>query len=195
LTRRNAAWAIAQAAAVLGGSQFFGDWMSAAQAHTHGAASAAPPDPFKWSSYQPKFFSPKEFKMLDQFTSVLIPTDDTPGAREANVAPFIDFVVNAAAEYAPEMQTQWRSAMNFLQRANFSQLTNEQQVQLITQMAEPELGKAKKGDGFEAYQLIKDMSLHAFYTSRVGLVDVLEYKGNAYLTEFPGCNHPEHHKV
>ena len=133
--------------------------------------------------------------MLDQFTSVLIPTDDTPGAREANVAPFIDFVVNAAAEYAPEMQTQWRSAMGFLRKANFSQLTNEQQVKLITQMAEPELGKAKKGDGFEAYQLIKDMSLHAFYTSRVGLVDVLEYKGNAYLTEFPGCNHPEHHKV
>jgi hypothetical protein len=85
--------------------------------------------------------------------------------------------------------------MNFLQRANFSQLTNEQQVKLVTQMAEPELGKAKKGDGFEAYRTIKDMSLHAFYTSRVGLVDVLEYKGNAYLTEFPGCNHPEHHKV
>jgi hypothetical protein len=195
LTRRNAAWAIAQAAAVVGGQQFFGDWMSAAQAHTHGATSAAPPDPFKWSGYQPKFFSPKQFEMLDQFTSVLIPTDDTPGAREANVAAFIDFVVNAAAEYAPQMQTQWRSAMDFLQKANFSQLTNEQQVKLITQMAEAELGKAKKGDGFEAYRLIKDMSLHAFYTSRVGLVDVLEYKGNAYLTEFPGCSHPEHRRV
>jgi hypothetical protein len=45
------------------------------------------------------------------------------------------------------------------------------------------------------YRLIKEMAVHAFYTSRVGLVDVLEYKGLAYLTEFPGCNHPEHHTV
>jgi len=39
------------------------------------------------------------------------------------------------------------------------------------------------------------MTVRAFYTSRVGLIDVLEYKGNTYLTEFPGCAHPEHHKV
>jgi Gluconate 2-dehydrogenase subunit 3 len=192
LTRRDAAWAITRAAALAGGQQFLDDWLSAAPLHTHGGTSIAPPEPDKWSNYRPKFFSPEQFGTLDQFTAILIPTDETPGAREAHVAPFIDFVVNAASEYAPEMQAQWRRAMGALERANFAQLTNEQQVALITRMAEPELGKAEKGDGFEAYRLIKDMALHAFYTSRVGMVDVLEYKGNAYLTEFPGCNHPEH---
>jgi hypothetical protein len=43
--------------------------------------------------------------------------------------------------------------------------------------------------------LIKDMTVRAFYTSRVGLIDVLEYKGNAYLTQFPGCTHSEHQKA
>lgn len=195
LTRRDAGWAITRAAAVAGGQQFFGEWLGAAQAHTHAGTAAAPPEPDEWTNYRPKFFSAEQFGMLDQFTAILIPTDETPGAREAHVAPFIDFVVNAAAEYAPEMQAQWRSAMRTLEKANFAHLTSEQQVALITRMAEPELGKAEKGGGFEAYRLIKDMTLHAFYTSRVGMIDVLEYKGNTYLTEFPGCNHPEHHKA
>jgi hypothetical protein len=34
--------------------------------------------------------------------------------------------------------------------------------------------------------------VEGFYTSRVGLVDVLGYKGLAFLSEFPGCTHPEH---
>ena len=157
--------------------------------------SAAPPEPDKWANYQPKFFSPEEFKTLEQFTAILIPTDETPGAREAHVAPFIDFVVNAAAEYARPMQVQWRGAMDVLRKQEFSTLTNEQQVKLITKMAEPELGKTEKDEGFKAYRLIKEMAIHAFYTSRIGMIDVLEYKGNAYLTEFPACNHPEHHKV
>jgi hypothetical protein len=39
------------------------------------------------------------------------------------------------------------------------------------------------------------MTVRAFYTSRVGLIDVLEYQGIAYLTEFPACTHPEHLNV
>jgi hypothetical protein len=39
------------------------------------------------------------------------------------------------------------------------------------------------------------MTVFAFYTSKAGLVDNLEYKGNAYLTDFPGCTHPEHRRV
>jgi hypothetical protein len=29
------------------------------------------------------------------------------------------------------------------------------------------------------------MTVRAFYTSRIGLIDVLEYQGLAYLSEFP----------
>ena len=50
-------------------------------------------------------------------------------------------------------------------------------------------------DGFATYSLIKEMTVRAFYTSRAGLVDALEYQGIAYLTEFPGCTHPEHKHV
>jgi gluconate 2-dehydrogenase subunit 3-like protein len=176
---------------VVGGQEFFSDWMRAAQVVQH--SSHAPPEADRWSSYKPRFFSAEDFRNLDAFTAILIPTDDTPGAREAHVAAFIDFVVDAAAEYAPEMQNDWRNAMAWLRAHQFAELPGNRQLSLVHRISEPEHHASKQQDGFPVFRLIKEMTVHAFYTSRVGLVDVLEYKGLAYLTEFPGCNHPEHH--
>ena len=133
--------------------------------------------------------------MLDVFTSILIPSDDTPGAREAHVAAFIDFVVSAAAEYAPETQAHWRQAMQWLSDHKFGALDAAAQAELVRRMAEPEYDHSHEHPGYSTYRLVKEMSVHAFYTSRVGMVDVLEYKGLAYLTEFPACDHPEHQQV
>jgi hypothetical protein len=177
---------IFRAAGVAGGEAFFASWLRAAENHT---SHAAPADTHDWNSYRPTFFSPEQFQILDSFAAILIPTDDTPGAREAHVAAFIDFVVNAAAEYAPAMQDQWRNAMGWLGGKGFAQMAVDRQAALIAQMA------ATDHEAHDTYQLIKEMAVHAFYTSRVGLVDVLEYKGIAYLTEFPGCSHAEHRGV
>ena len=193
MTRRDAAWAILRTAAVVGGQEFFSDWMRAAQVYSH--SSHAPPEPDRWTSYTPKFFSAEDFRNLDAFTAILIPTDETPGAREAHVTAFIDFVVNSAAQYAPEMQDEWRNAMDLLRVHHFVELPAAQQLSLIQRMSQGEHHPPTAQDGFHVYRLVKEMTAHAFYTSRVGLIDVLEYKGLAYLAEFPGCNHPEHHTV
>src|SRR5581483_4201148 len=198
ITRRDAGWLIAQAAGVAGGADFFAKWTQGAKHDVHqehAMHSTAPPDPHDWRSYRPQFFSGDENRILDAFSAILIPSDDTPGAREAHVTAFIDFVVKAAAEYAPEMQDRWRKALGWLAEQNFGSLSAAEQTSLVQQMAAPEQDNSKKHPGYGTYRLIKDMVVHAFYTSRVGLVDVLEYKGLAYLTEFPACTHPEHHQV
>jgi hypothetical protein len=135
------------------------------------------------ANYQPKFFSPAEFAALESFTEILIPTDETPGAREARVAQYIDFAVDAAAEFAPEMQRDWRHAMDWL-------MTMKVDAALVAQMA-----ASPQHPGFETFKLIKQMTVFAFYTSEPGLIGNLQYQGNAYLTVFPGCTHPEHHRV
>lgn len=140
----------------------------------------------KQQAYVPKFFSHEEFEALDAYTAILIPTDDTPGAREAQVAQFIDFLADACAEYAPEEQQHWRSAMAYLNAKHFFGGETAQQLAIVQQMSQP------SSDGFRHFTLIKTAAVHAFYTSQVGLMDVLQYKGLAYLTEFPACNHPEH---
>ncbi len=198
MTRRDAGWAILQAASAAGANTFFTGWLQAAQssaAAMHAAHSAAPPDPHDWSAYQPQFFPAEDFHMLDLVTSILIPNDETPGAREAYVPQFIDFVVNAAAEYAPAMQEHWRDAMSYLSSQGFASMTQDQRVSFLETISEPERDFSKSHAGYAHYQLIKDMTVHAFYTSRVGLIEVLEYKGLAYLTEFPGCGHPEHEQA
>ena len=192
MTRRDANWLIARAAATAGAASFLTPWLKASETHRH---VPAPPDPHAWDAYRPKFFSAEEFKGLEEFTAILIPTDETPGAREAHVASFIDFVVNAAAEFAPEVQGEWRDAMGWVRNVEFGKLSTEQQVALITAAGAPEFDHAATHPGFSSYQLIKEMTVRAFYTSRVGLVDVLAYQGIAYLTEFPACTHPEHQQV
>lgn len=195
MTRRDAIWLATQAFTASGGQEFFIGWLQAAQSHEHAANPFAPPEPDRWSRYKPKFFSPEDFRILDEFTAILIPTDDQPGAREAHVAPYIDFVLEAAHEYAPEVQAEWRKAFDWLRKQGFGSLPSARKTALIEQMAAPERDRSVKHEGFRVYSMIKAMTIHAFYTSRVGLVDVLEYKGNAYLKEFPACTHPEHKKV
>ncbi|MBV8072169.1 MAG: gluconate 2-dehydrogenase subunit 3 family protein [Acidobacteriaceae bacterium] len=199
MTRRNAGWAILKAASAAGGAAFFAHWLKAVQpvtsAHGHESHVQVPPDPHNWEAYKPQFFSSEDFHMLDLVTATLIPSDDTPGAHDACVAHFIDFVVYAAAEYAPDMQAQWRRAMAYLRGEQFVTMSEEQRVALLERISEPERDASKRNPGYKHYALIKDMTVHAFYTSRIGLVDVLKYQGLAYLTEFPGCSHPEHEKV
>jgi hypothetical protein len=197
MTRRDANWLVLRAASTAGAATFFTPWfasngLAANQPHDH---SAAPPDPHNWASYSPKFFSAEEFQGLDSFSAILIPSDDTPGAREAHVAPFIDFVVNAAAEFAPETQDHWRDAMRWLRTANFGGLAAPEQLALVTAASAPEFDRSLTHPGLSAYQLIKEMTVRAFYTSRIGLVDVLRYQGIAYLTHFPACTHAEHRNI
>src|SRR6185437_8540250 len=97
------------------------DRLSAAEQHA--AHSEAPPEPDRWRNYKPQFFTPAEFEMLRHYTEILIPADDQPGAREAHVSKYLDFAVHAAAAHAPEMQTEWKRAVEWLAKRNFDKMT------------------------------------------------------------------------
>ena len=47
----------------------------------------------KPSDYRPQFFTASEYAMIERLAEMIIPNDGTPGAKEAGVAEFIDFVV------------------------------------------------------------------------------------------------------
>ena len=42
------------------------------------------------------------------------------------------------------------------------------------------------------FRLLKNLTADGYYTSRVGLIDELGYKGNTALSQFPSCTVPEH---
>jgi hypothetical protein len=183
-----------RAAALPGGAQFLTCWLKAADEHGH-AAHTAPPELPLLQDYRPKFFNPDDFSALEAFTEILIPADDTPGARQAHCAQYIDFLLDSAAEYAPEMQTQWRRAIEDLRQAGFHAAGASDRAALVEAMSRPEKDPAASHPAYDAYRLIKQLNAFAFYTSRTGTIDVLDYRGNTYNAVFPACTHPEHQKV
>jgi hypothetical protein len=182
-----------RAAALPGAAEFFSTWARAAD-HQHISSSTAPPEPPLLRNYRPKFFAAEDFAALQAFTEILIPTDDTPGAREAHCAHYIDFVLQAS-DSAPNLQKQWHDAMAALKKAGFHSAAAKDREALVEAMSKPERDRSASHPAFAAYRLIKQQNTFAFYTSRAGMIETLDYKGNSYNTEFPACTHPEHHAV
>jgi hypothetical protein len=194
LTRRAMAELALRAAALPGAALFFPSWVKAAQTHDHQSGSTAPPDPKLLRDYTPKFFMGEDFEALQAFTEILIPADDTPGAHDAYCAQFIDFVLQASDEM-PQTQTAWRKAMQAIKETGFYTAEPSRRVELVTAMSRPEIDRDAHHPAFFAYRLIKQQTAFAFYTSRAGMIETLDYKGNSYNPVFPACNHPEHQSV
>src|SRR5687767_7928412 len=125
LSRRELLELAARAAALPGAAQFFSAWLSADRQDQQPASSYAPPQPPFLRDYKPKFFAPEDFAALQTFTEILIPSDDTPGAREAQCAHYIDFVLQAADA---DLQKRWTGAMQALREAGFHQAGAQQRL-------------------------------------------------------------------
>ena len=195
IERRKALKYLGLIAATAAGQEFLAGWLpgrGGLMAASQTAAGSAAP-------YSPLFFGAEEYKTVAALTELIIPSDDQPGAREARVAEFIDFTVNAAAEFKPELQRSWVEGLSLLDRLSrerfqrpFNTLDPAGQEAILTEMSLTERDPDTQHPGFEFYRLVKEMTVEGFYTSEVGLIEVLGFQGNTYLSEFPGCTHPEH---
>lgn len=191
ITRRDLLDLAVRAAALPGAAQFFSAWLQAAPDRQH-AASHAPQEPPFLRDYKPRFFGPEDFEALQSFTEILIPTDGTPGAREARCAHYIDFVLQAGA---PDMQKQWKDAMAGLKQAGFHAADAQGRAALVAAMSRPEIDRSATHPLYPVFRLIKQQNTFAFYTSRAGMIETLDYRGNSFNASFPACTHPEHQVV
>lgn len=104
--------------------------ISSAQQHAHEMAASGQPAALQ-------FFSAERAAEVESMAAQIIPTDETPGAREAHVVYFIDRALTTfdrvrQADYSNGLaDLQARSKAMFPAAAKFSQLPSEQQVQLL----------------------------------------------------------------
>lgn len=201
--RREALKYCAMLAGSVKGRQLLASWLPSgtemSMANRSKDASAAFTDPGENENYQPTFFKPHEYETVRALTEIILPTDEKPGAKEARVVQFIDFVVAGAAEFMPGLQREWIEGLARLDKESnnrfgqdFRAVSPSDRILLLTEMSLPERDARASHPGFPFYKLVKEMTVEGFYSSRVGLLDVLEYKGLAYLASFPGCTHPDH---
>src|SRR6202163_3295357 len=62
--------------------------------------------------YRLQFFTPAEYALVERLAEIIIPSDGTPGAKEAGVAEFIDFMVasDPLVQYPFRMGLAWLNA-------------------------------------------------------------------------------------
>jgi hypothetical protein len=161
--------------------------------HTHpapGAVQIAPAGPYK-----PQNFGEQEFAVISRIADLIIPPTNTPGAAAAGVPRYIDEVVTAN----PGHKARFRAGLKWLDSAaaksgkKFLELDEAQQVAILKPLSAAADSGRTQSDGARFFALMKSMTADGYYTSRIGLVDELGYKGNTVLGAFPECNHPEHH--
>src|ERR1700687_3464606 len=104
--------------------------IGAAAEHAHQAAKSSAPPKFQ-------FFTPEEAAEIDAIAARIIPSDETPGAREAGV---VYFIARALTTFAVEDQKTYREGLPSLQARlrerfpkvdKFSSATPEQQDQVL----------------------------------------------------------------
>jgi gluconate 2-dehydrogenase gamma chain len=193
----------------------FRQWTFACSHDEHAAAHAraqAPSQPYK-----PLFFSLEHFRLVEGLTEIIIPADDSPGAKAAGVAEFIDFMLaNRVAITADEdarsveerlrqgtaAQIQFEGGLNWLDvrskseyKSAFMDCTPSQQVALLEKLAYKSKFTPTTERGREFFQMLRDYTVIGYYTSKIGL-ESLGYPGlRAFWPKMQACSHaddPEH---
>jgi len=178
-----------------------------------GHAAAAPSTQNSTQPYKPLFLSPEQFRLVEHLTEMIIPTDDSPGAKEAGVAEFIDFMLaNRVAVAADEdsrsveerlrqgttAQVQFEGGLNWLNARSKSEYKNAfmdckplQQMALLEQLAYKSKFTPATERGREFFQMLRDYTVVGYYTSKIGL-ESLGYPGlRTAWPKMQACTHPD----
>lgn len=173
-------------------SQFegFSKWALAAD-HVH--AQAIPQR--RTATYFPQYFTPAEYRTVDVLCELIIPADESPGAREAGVSEFIDFMVSQD----DDLQHPFRSGLSSLDASavkrhagRFVELAPAQQESLLSELVQKQ--SPDEIAGHEFFPLLRKYTVIGYYTSRIGLEE-LDYPGLRLYSASPACPHkndPEH---
>jgi hypothetical protein len=154
----------------------------------------------KPAMYRPQFFTAAEYATVERLTEMIIPSDGSPGAREAGVAEFIDFMVASD----PDVQYEFRMGLAGLnahaEQTNgkrFGELTPEQQTSLLEPMGFKDKARLGEETGRHFFRTIREYTVTGFYTSEIGFKE-LDNPALKFYAESPQCPHkddPEHAHV
>jgi hypothetical protein len=166
--------------------------LASAQAHQHHVVA---PLVVETVAKAPAFFNKHQYATITELASLIIPTDETPGAREAKVNEYIDLIVGESSFDVQKVFLEGLASLDKKSKdrhkKNFVDLSNAQQVGLLTEISKIKNPAPHEATQEKFFKAIKDMTIDGYYTSKIG-IEELGYVGNTVLDEFPGCTHPEH---
>jgi hypothetical protein len=143
--------------------------------------------------YRPQFFTAEEYPAVERLAEVIIPSDGTPGAKEAGVAEFIDFMVFSD----PDVQYTFRTGLAWLNAhserrlgTRFLELAPGQQTSLLEPLAYKAKARPGEEDGRAFFRLMREFTVTGFYTSEIGFKE-LDHPALKFYAESPECPHKD----
>jgi hypothetical protein len=150
--------------------------------------------------YRPQFFTTAEYATVERLTEIIIPNDGTPGAKDAGVAEFIDFMVanDPNAQYGFRTGLTWLDA-HAEQTAGkrFVDLTPEEQTSLLEPFGFKDKARPGEDYGRRFFREMREYTVTGFYTSEIGFKE-LDNPALKFYAESPACPHkddPEHQRL
>ncbi len=144
------------------------------------------------AAYIPKFFDPHQYKTLQALCDTIIPADaDSGGAIEAGAPEFIDLITSENPEYQKSLGDllKWLDSTCTTRYASpWLDCSPPQQKEILDLIAWRKNAEHDDTliDPVDFFRLLRNMTADGFFTSKIG-IKYLGYKGNTFLTEFPGC--------
>jgi hypothetical protein len=147
-------------------------------------------------TWRPEVLSAHQDRTVVLLSERILPRTDTPGASDALVNRYIDYMLKAGLPAAERDEflagLQWLDNYCRLRHDRlFAELSEPDQIAVLTTINEGGAG----AEGHKFFSQAKDLTLRGYYTSRPGLMQELEYRGNGVYTSYPGCTHIEHQKT
>jgi len=142
--------------------------------------------------YSPKFFPAHQYETLCALCQMIIPADsECGGAAEAGAPEFIDLLTSENTDYQLTLGggIAWLdSTCTDRYGKVFLDCVPAQQKEILDLIAyrASAAKDAALGPGVKFFVFLRNLTLDGFFTSEIGF-QYLQYIGNTYLAEFPGC--------
>jgi len=154
-----------------------------------------PAVPQQEGGWKPLLLDASEVETVTQLAERIIPATDTPGARQALVHQYIDFVLSKAQ---PARRDGFRQGLAWLDGRcqalfgrRFAGLEAARQDEILGRLAATPSSEEPAGTAF--FAAAKQLTVDGYYRSEAAMTQELGFEGRTFLAEFKGCTHPEHH--
>jgi Gluconate 2-dehydrogenase subunit 3 len=178
-------------ATVLGASLLPSMPLETAQGETKPATAQAKPAETKSSA---RFFSPAQHTLVEELSETIIPADShSEGAKAARVADYIDQVLRDSPD--DNLKSDWHEGLRLIDLMSqhysgksFVDSSSEERIAVLTVLSDNDHMTDLPEVRF--FLDLKHLTVRGYYTSKIGIHDELEYKGNRMLAQYVGCDDP-----
>jgi Gluconate 2-dehydrogenase subunit 3 len=141
-----------------------------------------------------RFFTPAQHAYVEELSETIVPADShSGGAKAAKVADYIDQRLRESQD--EDEKTMWHEGMRLVDLMSkhfhgksFVESSSDERIEVLKVLSDNY--NMRELPEVRFFQALKHMTIQGYYTSKIGIHDELEYKGNRILQEYVGCDDP-----